>query len=299
MLWTTAGKRKVPTFAAVNRKQTKKKKNMEKKVIILTGASSGIGFQTAEMLAKQGHAVYGAARRVEKMDPLKAFGVKPLQMDVTSGESVDKAVETIVAAEGRIDVLVNNAGYGSYGAVEDVSIEEARRQFDVNIFGVAMLTKKVLPYMRRQHSGTIVNISSMGGRLTTYFGAWYHATKYALEAFSDALRMETKEFGINVVLIEPGGIKTPWGFIAADHLAESAKGGAYEAQAKKTAEGMRKQYSGSMMSDPKIVARAISRAANTRRPKARYLIGFGAKPLVFLHTLLPARWFDWFMMHAS
>lgn len=272
---------------------------MEKKVIILTGASSGIGFQTAEMLAKQGHIVYGAARRVEKMEPLRAFGIKPLEMDVTSEESINKAIESIVATEGRIDVLVNNAGYGSYGAIEDVSIEEARKQFDVNLFCLAMLTKKVLPYMRKQHSGTIINVSSMGGRVTTYFGAWYHATKYALEAFSDALRMETKAFGINVAIIEPGGIKTPWGFIAADHLEESAKGGAYEEQAKKTAEGMRKQYSGNMMSEPKVIAKAISRATNARRPKTRYLIGMGAKPLVFLHSILPTRCFDWIMMHAS
>ena len=153
--------------------------------------------------------------------------------------------------------------------------------------------------MRKQHSGTIINISSMGGRLTIYFGAWYHATKYALEAFSDALRMETKGFGINVTLIEPGGIKTPWGFIAADHLEESSKGGAYEEQAKKTAEGLRKLYSGNMMSSPEVIAKAISRATNARRPKARYLIGFGAKPLVFLHTILPTRWFDFIMMHAS
>jgi short-subunit dehydrogenase len=272
---------------------------MEKKVILLTGASSGIGYQTAEMLASQGHIVYGAARRVEKMEPLAACGVKALKMDVTDEQSVSEAVESIIRAEGRIDVLVNNAGYGSYGAVEDVDIAEARKQFDVNLFGVAMLTRKVLPYMRQQHSGTIINISSMGGRVTTYFGAWYHATKYALEAFSDALRMETRQFGVNVAIIEPGGIKTPWGFIAADHLAESAKGGVYEAQAAKTAEGMRKQYSGKMMSDPKVIARAISRAANARRPKTRYLIGFGAKPIVLLHTILPTRWFDWMMMHAS
>ena len=272
---------------------------MEKKVILLTGASSGIGYQTAEMLAKQGHVVYGAARRVEKMEPLTACGVKPLKMDVTDEQSVSEAVESIISAEGRIDVLVNNAGYGSYGAVEDVDIAEARKQFDVNLFGVAVLTRKVLPYMRQQHSGTIINISSMGGRVTTYFGAWYHATKYALEAFSDALRMETRQFGIHVAIIEPGGIKTPWGFIAADHLAESAKGGAYEAQAAKTAEGMRRQYSGKMMSDPSVIARAISRATNARRPKTRYLIGFGAKPIVLLHTILPTRWFDWMMMHAS
>lgn len=162
-----------------------------------------------------------------------------------------------------------------------------------------MLTKRVLPYMRKQGSGTIVNVSSMGGRVTTYFGAWYHATKYALEAFSDALRMEVGDFGINVSIIEPGGIKTPWGFIAADHLEESAKGGAYEKQAVKTAAGMRKQYSGNMMSDPKIISKAIAKAVNARRPKTRYLIGLGAKPIVLMHTLLPARWFDYIMKHAS
>lgn len=272
---------------------------MKKKVVLLTGASCGIGYEAAEMLAKQGHIVYGAARRVEKIEPLKAVGVKALKMDVTVEASVNETVEKIIREEGRIDVLVNNAGYGSYGAVEDVSIEEARKQFDVNLFGVAMLTRKVLPYMRKQQSGTIINITSIGGRVTTYFGAWYHATKYALEAFSDALRMETKEFGIKVSIIEPGGIKTPWGFIAADHLEGSARGGAYEEQASKTAEGMRKQYSSKMLSEPKIIAKAISKATNSKNPKSRYLIGFGAKPIVFFHTILPTRWFDWMMMHAS
>lgn len=272
---------------------------MEKKVIILTRASSGIGYQTAEFLAKQGHIVYGAARRVEKMEPLRQWGVKPLQLDVVSEDSVAEAVAEVIGAEGRIDVLVNNAGYGSYGAVEDVSIEEARRQFDVNLFGVAMLTKQVLPYMRARKSGIIINVSSMGGRVTTYFGAWYHATKYALEAFSDALRMEVGDFGIDVAIIEPGGIKTPWGFIAADHLEKSAKGGAYEKQAGKTAEGMRKQYSGNMMSRPEVISKAISKAVNARRPKTRYLVGFGARLIVCLHTVLPTRWFDWMMKRVS
>lgn len=153
--------------------------------------------------------------------------------------------------------------------------------------------------MRHQKAGRIINISSMGGRFTTYFGAWYHATKYALEAFSDALRMEVKPFGIDVSLIEPGGIKTNWGLIAADHLAESAKGGTYEEAALKTATGMRKQYSGNMMSDPKIISKTISKAVSSKRMRARYLIGFGAKPLVFLHTILPTRIFDWLIMRAS
>ena len=270
-----------------------------KKVILLTGASSGIGYQTAESLSKEGHVVYGAARRIEKMETLKQFGVKPIYLDVTDEESIKSAIDTIIRNEGRIDVLINNAGYGSYGAIEDVEINEARRQFEVNLFGLARLVQLVLPHMRKQKSGRIINVSSMGGRLTTYFGAWYHATKYALEAFSDALRMEVADFGIDISLIEPGGIKTEWGMIAADKLANSAKNGAYEKEALKTAEGMKKQYSGNMLSNPIVITKAISKAVNSRRPKARYLIGFMAKPLVFLHTILPARVFDKIMKSAS
>jgi short-subunit dehydrogenase len=268
-------------------------------VILITGASSGIGYQTAKLLGQGNHTVYGAARRIDKLNELKQYNVKPIEMDITSDESIEKAVTSIINLEGRIDVLINNAGYGSYGAIEDVSIEEAKRQFDVNLFGMARLTQLVLPQMRKQNSGRIINTSSMGGRLVTYMGSWYHATKYAVEAFSDALRMETKDFGIKVSIIEPGGTKTNWGFIAADHLQESAQGGAYETQADKAAEGMRKQYSSNMMSDPKIVSKAILNAVNSSRPKARYLIGFGAKPLVFAKAILPTKAFDFIMMHAS
>ena len=272
-------------------KREEKIKNM-KKIILLTGASSGIGYQTAESLAKEGHIVYGAARRIEKMEDLKQFGVKSIYLDVTDENSIKNAVDTIIGKEGRIDVLINNAGYGSFGAVEDVDISEAKIQFEVNLFGLARLVQLVLPYMRKQKSGRIINVSSMGGRLTTYFGAWYHATKYALEAFSDALRMEVFDFGIDVSLIEPGGIKTDWGIIAADKLENSAKGGAYEKEAMKTAKGMKKQYSGNLLSNPIVITKAISKAVNSNRPKARYLIGFMAKPLVFLHTILPAKVFD-------
>ena len=278
-------------------KREEKIKNM-KKVMLLTGASSGIGYQTAESLAKEGHIVYGAARRIEKMEDLKQFGVKSIYLDVTDENSIKNAVDTIIGNGGRIDVLINNAGYGSFGAVEDVEINEARRQFEVNLFGLARLVQLVLPHMRKQKEGRIINVSSMGGRLTTYFGAWYHATKYALEAFSDALRMEVSDFGIDVSLIEPGGIKTDWGIIAADKLANSAKGGAYEKEAMKTAKGMKKQYSGNLLSNPIVITKAISKAVNSNSPKARYLIGFMAKPLVFLHTILPARVFDKIMKKA-
>ena len=278
-------------------KREEKIKNM-KKIILLTGASSGIGYQTAESLAKEGHIVYGAARRIEKMEDLKQFGVKSIYLDVTDENSIKNAVDTIIGKEGRIDVLINNAGYGSFGAVEDVDISEAKIQFEVNLFGLARLVQLVLPYMRKQKSGRIINVSSMGGRLTTYFGAWYHATKYALEAFSDALRMEVSDFGIDVSLIEPGGIKTDWGIIAADKLENSAKGGAYEKEAMKTAKGMKKQYSGNLLSNPIVITKAISKAVNSNRPKARYLIGFMAKPLVFLHTILPAKVFDKIMRNV-
>lgn len=268
-------------------------------IILITGASSGIGYQTAKLLSENGHKVYGAARRLDKLETLKSMGIVPMYLDITNEKSSVELVKQIIKTEGRIDVLINNAGYGSYGAIEDVSLEEAQRQFDVNLFGVARLTKLVLPYMRKQSSGKIINTSSMGGRVTTYFGAWYHATKYALEAFSDALRMEVKEFGIDVSIIEPGGIKTDWGFIAAEHLANSSKGGAYEQAAQKAASGMKKQYSGNMMSNPSIISKTILKAVNSKRPKSRYLIGFGAKPIVFLHSVLPTRWFDWIMMHSS
>lgn len=185
---------------------------------------------------------------------------------MTDESSMQLAIDTIIEPEGRIDVLVNNAGYGSYGAIEDVTIEEAKQQFEVNVFGLARLTQLVLPHMREQRSGRIINTSSMGGRLTTYFGAWYHATKYAIEAFS-----------IDVSVIEPGSIKTDWGFIAADKLSDSAKGGPYEEAALKTSEGMKKQYSSNMLSNPIVVTKAI----NSNKLKTRYLIGFYRNLLSF------------------
>ena len=196
---------------------------MSQKVILLTGASSGIGRETALRLARQGHIVYGAARRLQLLEPLRAQGVRPLQLDVTDADSCRAAVQTVVQAEGHIDVLINNAGYGHFGAVEDVPLDEARRQLDVNLFGLARLTQLVLPHMRRQHHGRIINTSSIGGHFTSYLGAWYHVSKYAVEAFSDALRMELRPHGIDVVLIEPSSIRTPWGDIAAQHLEEVAQ----------------------------------------------------------------------------
>jgi NAD(P)-dependent dehydrogenase (short-subunit alcohol dehydrogenase family) len=243
-------------------------------------------------LAKQGHKVYAAARRVERMEPLREWGVVPIQMDVTDEASMRQGVQALLDREGRIDVLVNNAGYGFFGAVENVPMDDARNQLEVNIFGLARLTQLVLPYMRTQHSGRIVNIASVAGHVTFYFGAWYHATKYALEAFSDALRMEVRPYGIDVVIIEPGAIQTAWGLIAADHLRDSAKGGPYEDEALKAAAGLRRMYEGKGLTDPAVISRKIARAAVCARPRTRYLTGRGAKLFVVLHALLPTRWWD-------
>ncbi len=264
-----------------------------KKVALVTGASSGIGESTALELLKAGFIVYGAARSIDKMESLKSNGVNILPLDVTNDQSMELCVNTILEREGRIDVLVNNAGYGSYGAVEDVPIEEAKRQFEVNIFGLARLTQLVLPSMRKNKYGKIVNISSMGGRCHTAYGAWYHATKFALEGFSDCLRLEVEaQFGINVILIEPGGIKTPWGIIAADNLKKVSENGAYKESAERVAEGLKEMYSGNTLSNPSLIAKTILKAVTARKPKTRYLIGSMAKPVVFLRRILSDRMYD-------
>ena len=265
---------------------------MKQKVILITGASSGIGYDTAERLAKQGHKVYGAARRMDKMLPLKDLGVIPIQMDVNDDASMVAGVNAVLQAEGRIDVLVNNAGYGYFGAIENVSMEEARRQIEVNVFGLGRLTQLVIPHMRQQGSGRIVNIASIAGKLAIYFGGWYHVSKFAVEGFSDALRMEMKPFGIDVVVIEPGAIRIDWGIIAAEHLAESSRGTVYEEASMNEAKIMKYGYSSKLLSPPSVIAKAICKGVNRKHPKARYRTGRGSHSMVFLHWLLPARWWD-------
>ena len=265
------------------------------KVILITGASSGIGYDSAMILAGQGHKVYGAARRVELMEGLRDKGVIPIKMDVTDEQSMADAVQTIISAEGRIDVLVNNAGYGYLGAIENVPIAEAKRQLEVNLFGLARLTQLVLPYMRAQKSGRIINTSSVAGKAVIPFGGWYNVSKYSVEALSDALRIEVKPFGIKVVLIEPGGIKTDWGIIAADNLSASSKETAYQDAGFRMARLLRFGYTSRFLSNPNRVAKAITRAVNSRYPKVRYRLGAGSGLIVFFHTVLPARWWDGIM----
>lgn len=268
---------------------------MNSKVALVTGASSGIGEATALKLSGLGYTVYAVARRVDRMRTLANAGIRVLAMDVTDDASMRAAVDKIVVQSGHIDVLVNNAGYGSYGAVEDVPMEEARAQFEVNVFGAARLIQLVLPHMRARRAGRIINITSMGGKIHTPLGGWYHGTKFALEALSDCLRMEVQPFGIDVVVIEPGGIKTEWAGIAADKLLDVSGKGPYAGQAEATAVAMVSEASTRMQSPPQLIADTIAKAVSARRPRTRYVAGFGAKPLIFLRRLLSDRAYDGFM----
>ncbi|MBF0480306.1 MAG: SDR family NAD(P)-dependent oxidoreductase [Desulfovibrionaceae bacterium] len=273
--------------------------NKTEKVVLVTGASSGIGKAAAALLAQKGWKVYAAARRLEAMQDLAAAGVVPLALDVTEERSRLAVVEKILRDEGRLDALVNNAGYGSYGALEDVSDAEARRQFDVNVFGLMALTRLALPHMRGQGSGRIVNVGSIGGRLATPMGGWYHATKFALEGLSDSLRLEVKPFGIEVVVIEPGGVATEWSGIAGRGLLAASSGGAYAKPARDMADGLEAIGRGKgpvSQVAPEVIAKVIVHALQTDRPKTRYAAPCHAKIILFLRWLLPDRAFDAMIM---
>lgn len=265
---------------------------MTNRTALVTGASSGIGDATARKLQDLGFTVYGAARRTDRLQNLAQDGIHTFAMDVTDDASMRSGIGQIVAATGRIDVLVNNAGYGSYGALEEVDINEGRRQFEVNVFGVIRLAQLALPYMRAQGSGTIVNITSMGGKIYTPLGGWYHGTKFALEALSDCLRLEVKPFGIDVVVIEPGGIATEWGGIAAELVEETSGKGPYASQAQAVAKTLRPGAAPNRNSPPSVIAEAVGKAVTANKPKTRYAVGFGARPLIAARRLLPDRMFD-------
>lgn len=265
-----------------------------KKVVLITGASSGIGKASVKFLLDKGFIVYGAARRVDKMAELSAMGAKLIAMDVSNDPSMVEGVTQIIAQEGRIDVLINNAGYGSYGALEDVPIQEAKYQFEVNVFGLARLTQLVLPHMRKQRSGRIINISSIGGSIGEPHGAWYHATKFAVEGLSDSLRMELKQFGIDVVVIKPGAILTEWNGIARDNLMKVSGHTAYQELAKKHVRMLANADQNG--SKPEVVGRTIARAAAARKPRTRYATGNGASLILFLRSVLSDRMFDRLML---
>ena len=272
---------------------------MINKVALVTGASSGIGEITASELAKKGFTVYAAARSVDRMNHLKKYGIMPVYMDLTDEETIVRCVDDILKAKGRIDLLVNNAGYGYFGAVEDVLIDDAKRQFDVNLFGMARLIQLVTPVMRENHSGKIINISSVGCKVWTKFGGWYHAAKFAVEGLSNCLRLELAPFGIDVVVVEPGVIRTNWVMIAVNNLKKTSQCGVYGKFAAKAADSMIKIYSGDMITNPKVVAGTIIKAVMTKRPRTRYLVGFMARPMVWIQKIFGDRAFDWLIKNFT
>ena len=264
---------------------------MNNNVVLITGASSGIGKAAAKLLLAKGYKVYAGARRVDNLKELEYLSARIMSLDVTEEDSLKKAVEMVMETEGRLDILVNNAGYGAHGAIEDVPMSEARRQFDVNLFGLARLTQLALPIMRKQGSGTIVNISSIAGKISLPLAGWYHATKHALEAYSDALRLEVGRFGIKVILIEPGAIKTEWDTVALANLSKYSGSGPYAdltgRMTNKFRAGYRKGAPG-----PEVVAETILRALRSGRPAARYAAPFQARAALFLKRFLPDRVLD-------
>ncbi|MFG1684905.1 oxidoreductase [Nonomuraea sp. NPDC049269] len=265
---------------------------MAAKICLVTGASAGIGHATALELLRAGHTVYGVARRVDRMEDIRQAGGHTLAMDVTKEEDLERVVSTVLDEQPGIDVLVNNAGVGVYGAAEDVPIDSGRHQFEVNLFGPARLIQLVLPRMRERGAGTIVNVSSIGGVISLPLGGWYHASKHALEGYTDTLRQEVGRFGIKVVLIEPGLIKTEFESSTPLDLREVSGKGAYAAVANAMADRAEQSFSGSKASDPALVAQCIRAAIESTSPKPRYAVGYLAKLLLRMNCLLPDRTFD-------
>ncbi|MFI7124849.1 oxidoreductase [Nonomuraea sp. NPDC050153] len=268
---------------------------MVAKVCLVTGASSGIGHATALELLHAGHFVYGAARRVHRMmAKLRDAGGRTLPVDVTKEEDLKRAVDTVLDECGRIDVLVNNAGAVVHGAVEDTPLAMARDLFEVNVFAAARLAQLVLPGMRQRGSGTIVNVSSIGGEVAFPLGAWYYASKHALEAFSDTLRMETAQFGVDVVVVQPGIIRTDFEAGTARQLREISGGGAYREMAAAMARAAEAPVGdrGDQATDPGVVATTIREAVESDRPETRYVVGWQAEALLQLNRSLSDREFD-------
>jgi short-subunit dehydrogenase len=266
--------------------------------VLITGCSSGIGRAAAVSLHDAGLRVYATARRVDTLADLASRGIATLALDVTDETSMADGIATVGAAAGAVGTLINNAGYGLYGPVEQVPMAEVRRQFETNFFGLVRLTQMVLPGMRQRRGGRILNVSSMGGRATLPGGAFYHASKYAVEAFSDALRMEVAQFGIEVVLIEPGPVKTPWNDTAAGSLGDATAGPGpdpYAAYKAAVGASFSRAASGPLArlgSDAEDIAAVITRAVTARRPRTRYLINPVARSVVTLNRLLPGRAYD-------
>jgi NADP-dependent 3-hydroxy acid dehydrogenase YdfG len=271
--------------------------------VLITGTSSGIGHATAELLQARGYDVYATARKPEAIADLAQRGCHILALDVTSEESMAAAVDQVNQAAGGVDVLINNAGYSQSGAVESIPIEDVRAQFDTNVFGLIRMCQLVLPGMRERGQGKIVNIGSMGGRLTLPGGGLYHATKYALEAISDALRFEVRGFGVDVILIEPGLITTGFGAVASGSVDRAGQdsSGPYADFNRRVAKITAEAYEGPMIKlggGPEKVAETIVKALGARRPKARYPVTPSAHLMIGQRRVTPDRVWD-LMMRAQ
>lgn len=260
--------------------------------VLVTGCSSGIGRVTAERLLAAGHTVYATARRPQTLDDLAARGARVLTLDVTDETSMRTAVAAVEAEHGHVGALVNNAGYGVYGPVEEVALDDVRAQFETNVFGLGRMCQLVLPGMRRAGRGRIVNVSSMGGRLVYPTGGWYHASKYAVEALSDALRVEVAPFGVRVALVEPGLIRTEFESVASGGLAAGAEGSAYAGLRRHADTVMAGAYRSRLAAEPGAVADVIARAVEARRPRTRYVVTPAAKGQVQLRRLAGDRVWD-------
>ena len=255
--------------------------------VLVTGCSSGIGHATALRLASRGHLVHATARRPEALDDLAAAGCRILPLDVTDEASMRAAVAAVEAEHGRVGVLVNNAGWGQYGAIEEVDLDDVRRQFETNVLGLARMCQLVLPAMRAAGRGRIINVSSMGGRLTFPGGGYYHASKHAVEALSDALRFEVAGFGVRVAVIEPGLIRTGFGDTAHETHPEPTGDSAYAGFTAASQAAIASSYRGPLAGKPEAVARAVERAATAHRPRTRYQVTLGARLMITARKWLP------------
>jgi NAD(P)-dependent dehydrogenase (short-subunit alcohol dehydrogenase family) len=267
--------------------------------VLVTGASSGIGAATAELLLAQGHRVYASARRLQSLSLLRAKGCEVLAVDVTDEASMREAVRIIEAREGSLDVLVNNAGYSLSGALEPLPIEEVRRQFETNVFGLLRMSQLVLPGMRRAGRGRIINLSSMGGKMTFPGAGAYHASKHAVEALSDALRFELQGFGVDVVVIQPGPIRSHFGEKAASSMPKAPPYGPFctfnQAVAESSRDVHRKGILSCLAGEPVDVARLIARVIAVPHPKARYTVTGSARLLLGLKAFLSDAMWDRFV----
>ncbi|HEY0299561.1 MAG TPA: oxidoreductase [Arachidicoccus sp.] len=262
-----------------------------KKTVLVTGASAGIGKATAILLAQNDYNVYGAARRMEKMQDLQVHGIKPISLDITKENSVKAGINQILQESGRIDILVNNAGFGLEGAIEDVPMDDARYQIEVNVFGAMRLAQLVLPKMRENKYGKIVNITSVGGKIAFPLGGWYHASKFALEALSDSMRNEVREFGIDVIVVEPGGTRSEWRNIATDSLMKVSGHTVYKDLATKT-HHVFTQLS-NHITEPAVIAKLIKKGIEAANPKTRYTGNeMNSKALLLLKKILSDKLMD-------